>query len=69
MTAQGEPTLFAGTALDGAVQVWLDEHGLVRSVRLDSQVIRRLWPEQLGQGLVAAHAEARAAARNGRSGT
>jgi hypothetical protein len=53
---------FRGMALNGAVQVAVDERGLVVSVRLDQRVARRLWPEQLGQGVVLAHAAARAAA-------
>jgi DNA-binding protein YbaB len=60
---------FRGTAQGGAVEVTVDERGRVRSVRLHPQVTRRLWAEQLGQGVVAAHAEARAAALNGRSST
>lgn len=52
---------FTGTALAGAVEVVLDEHGSVLSVRLNEKLVGRLWPEQLGAGVVSAHAEARAA--------
>jgi DNA-binding protein YbaB len=48
-----------GTAMNGAVEVRLDEHGRIRSVRLDPRVTRRLGPEQLGRGVVSAHADAR----------
>jgi len=56
---------FLGTALNGAVQVSVDAHGRVRSVRLDPRAVQRLGPERLGQGVVAAHAGARAAAAGG----
>jgi len=56
---------FRGTAMSGAVQVSVDEHGKVLSVRLYPQVVRRLGPEQLGRGVVAAHAAARAVAAGG----
>lgn len=56
---------FRGTAMSGAVQVSVDEHGRVLSVRLHPQAVRRLGPEQLGRGVVAAHAAARAAAVGG----
>jgi DNA-binding protein YbaB len=65
MFSEGESVEFRGAALNGAVQVSVDEGGRVRSVRLNPQVTRRLWPEQLGEGVVTAHAEARAAALNG----
>jgi DNA-binding protein YbaB len=53
---------FRGTALSGAVEVAVDARGRVRSVRLNPKIITRLGPEQLGRGVVAAHADARAAA-------
>jgi DNA-binding protein YbaB len=65
MVDDGEPGEFLGTALNGAVGVRVDEHGRVTSVRLHPQVLRRLGPEQLGQGVVRAHADARAAASVG----
>jgi DNA-binding protein YbaB len=61
----GEPqpvTDFRGTALSGAVEVFVDARGRVRSVRLNPRVITRLGPDQLGRGVVAAHADARNAA-------
>ena len=54
---------FAGTALGGAVEVAVDGRGAVVAVRLAPALLGRLWPEQLGQGVVSAHAEARAEAR------
>lgn len=65
--SDGESVEFRGTALNDAVRVSVDERGRVRSVRLHPQITRRLWPEHLCEGVVAAHAEARAAALNGRS--
>lgn len=52
---------FRASALGGAVQVAVDEHGRVAFVRFDPRVATRLRPDQLGRGVVAAHAEARAA--------
>jgi hypothetical protein len=40
----------------------VDERGRVLSVLLHPRVAGRLGPEQLGRGVVAAHADARAAA-------
>jgi len=54
-----------GSALDGAVEVAVDDHGRVSTVELDPDVLRRLWPEQLGSAVVAAHAEAVAGAKGG----
>lgn len=54
---------YSGTALGRAVEVSVDERGHVVSVRIEEKLIGRLWPEQLGRGVVFAHAEARAAAR------
>jgi DNA-binding protein YbaB len=48
-----------GTAMNGAIEVRLDQRGRIDSVRLHEQVIRRLGPDQLGRGVVAAHADAR----------
>lgn len=56
---------FRGTALSGAVEVSVDARGRVRSVRLNPKIITRLGPDQLGRGVVAAHADARAAALAG----
>jgi hypothetical protein len=47
-----------GSALNAAVEVAVDEHGLVACVELDSDVVRRLWPEQLGDAVVQAHTQA-----------
>jgi DNA-binding protein YbaB len=47
-----------GSALDGAVEVAVDDRGRVSTVELQPDVLRRLWPEQLGSAVVAAHAEA-----------
>jgi DNA-binding protein YbaB len=64
MTDDGEPAGdCSGSALGGAVEVSVDRYGQVVSVRLDPAVLRRLSPDQLGRGVVAAHAEARAATR------
>jgi DNA-binding protein YbaB len=49
---------FCGTALGGAVEVVLDERGRVIEVGLSAKLLGRLWPEQLGQGVVQAHAQA-----------
>lgn len=57
--------LFWGSALGDAVEVAVDERGRVAAVELDPDVLRRLWPEQLGSAVVAAHAEARAASTGG----
>jgi DNA-binding protein YbaB len=66
MSGEREPVMdFRGTALNGAVEVSVDARGRVRSVRLNPRVITRLGPEQLGRGVVAAHAEARAVASAG----
>lgn len=65
MPGGGEPEDFLGTALNGAVEVSVDARGRVRSVRLHPRVITRLGPERLGRGVVAAHADARAAAADG----
>jgi hypothetical protein len=65
MSGDGESVEFRGTALNNAIQVCVDERGRVLSVWLHPQVTRRLWPEQLGRGVVAAHAEARSAATGG----
>jgi hypothetical protein len=56
---------FRGSALGGAVEVEVDERGRVVSVRLDPRTTRRLRPDQLGPGVVAAHAQARAAVARG----
>jgi DNA-binding protein YbaB len=56
---------FLGTALNGAVRVSVDARGRVVSVRIDPRAARGLWPEQLGRGVVLAHAAARAAAMGG----
>jgi DNA-binding protein YbaB len=47
-----------GSALDGAVEVAVDDRGRVSTVEFDPDVLRRLWPGQLGPAVVAAHAEA-----------
>lgn len=60
----GAPS-FMGTALGGAVQVVVDARGRVVSVRLHPQIARRVGPEQLGRGVVAAHADARASMAGG----
>lgn len=65
MAEQHESAEFLGTALNGAVQIRVDERGRVVSVRLHPQVARRVGPGRLGQGVVAAHADARAAAMAG----
>jgi DNA-binding protein YbaB len=62
MPDEDEPGKFRGTAMNGAVQVRVDERGRVLSVLLHPRVAGRLGPEQLGRGVVAAHADARAAA-------
>lgn len=63
MSGEREPAdRFWGTAVNGAVRVAVDDRGRVLAVRLDQHVVRRLWPEQLGRGVVLAHADARAAA-------
>jgi DNA-binding protein YbaB len=49
---------FSGFALGGAVEVVLDACGRVLAVRVSATVLPRLWPEQLGRGVVLAHAEA-----------
>lgn len=49
-----------GTAMNGAVEVRLDERGRVVSVRVDPSVARRLGPARLGHAVVSAHAGARA---------
>jgi DNA-binding protein YbaB len=56
---------FAGTALAGAVEVVVDERGSVLSVRLNEKMVGRLWADQLGDAVVAAHAEARVDASKG----
>jgi DNA-binding protein YbaB len=48
-----------GSALNDAVEVAVDEHGMVARVELDDDVVRRLWAEQLGDAVVQAHTEAR----------
>lgn len=65
MFGEGEPARFRGTALNGAVEVHVDGRGRVLSVRLHPRVVQRVGPEQLGRGVVAAHADARAAAAGG----
>lgn len=65
MSGAGESVGFLGTALDGAVRVSVDERGRVLSVRLHPRIARQVGPERLGRGVVAAHAEARAAAARG----
>jgi DNA-binding protein YbaB len=62
MVYEDESAEFRGTAMNGAVQVRVDERGRVLSVRLHPTVVQRLGPEQLGRGVVAAHADARATA-------
>lgn len=62
MSDEDESGEFRGTAMNGAVQVRVDGRGRVRSVRLHPRVVGRLGPEQLGRGVVAAHADARGAA-------
>lgn len=59
------PERFWGSALGGAVEVAVDDDGRVSTVELDPVVLRRLWPDQLGPAVVAAHAEATAAAARG----
>jgi DNA-binding protein YbaB len=56
---------FRGTALGGAVRVDVDGHGRVRSVWVHPQAFRRLGPDRLGRGVVAAHAAARATTTSG----
>lgn len=60
-----EAELFWGAALGDAVEVAVDARGRVAAVELDPDVLRRLWPGQLGSAVVAAHAEARAATAGG----
>lgn len=48
-----------GTAMNGAVEVHLDEHGRIRAVRLHPRAARGLGPDQIARGVVAAHADAR----------
>jgi DNA-binding protein YbaB len=67
MSGRSDSPDFWGTALNGAVEVSVDEHGRVRSVRLHPTIVRRVGPEQLERGVVAAHAAARAAASDGGS--
>ena len=65
MARDDEPVEFVGTALNGAVTVRIDGRGRVRSVRLHPKGVQRVGPDQLGRGVVAAHADARAAAARG----
>lgn len=65
MADEHESAEFLGTALNGAVRIRVDERGRVVSVRLHPQIARRVGPDQLGRGVVAAHADARAAAMAG----
>jgi DNA-binding protein YbaB len=65
MSGRAESPEFRGTALNGAVEVSVDEGGQVRSVRLHPHIVRRVGPEQVERGVVAAHAAARAAAADG----
>lgn len=65
MSGRAESTDFRGAALNGAVEVSVDERGQVRSVRLQPHIVRRVGPEQLERGIVAAHAAARAAMVDG----
>ena len=62
MSREPEPGGFQGTAMNGAVGVLVDGRGLVLAVRLHPQVVNRLGPQRLARGVVAAHAQARAAA-------
>jgi DNA-binding protein YbaB len=55
------PELFRGDALGGAVRVTVDGDRRVHSVRFDERMIGRLRSDQLGDGVVAAFAEATAA--------
>jgi cell wall-associated NlpC family hydrolase len=53
MTADEDlPAEFAGTALGGAVEVVVDERGPVLWVCLAAKLLGRLWPEQIGKGVV-----------------
>lgn len=52
--------LFRGYALGGAVRVTVDGDGRVHSVRFNEKVVGRLRSDQLGDGVVAAFAEATA---------
>lgn len=65
MPHEEEPVEFHATALNGAVQVRVDGRGRVLSVWLHPKGVQRLGPEQLCRGVLAAHADARAAAAAG----
>jgi len=55
------PELSRGDALGGAVRVTVDGDGRVHAVRFDERMVGRLRSDQLGDGVVAAFAEATAA--------
>lgn len=55
------PELFRGYALGGAVRVTVDGDRRVHSVQFDERMVGRLRSDQLGDGVVAAFAEATAA--------
>jgi DNA-binding protein YbaB len=52
------PVRYWGEALGGAVRASVDGYGRVASVRFDERLVGRLRPDLLGQGVVAALADA-----------